>query len=99
MVGVLCESFYFIVIVLLIGFDVLWGFEVIFEGVIESCKCEIEGLFGEFSGYYFGGCNMIVVCIDKVFYCSKFIFELFYLGMLWMEIDYLMGLVICVLWY
>lgn len=99
MVGVLCESLYFIVIVLLIGFDVFWGLEVIFEGVIEGCKCEIEGLFGEFIGYYFGGCNMMVVCIDKVFYCSKLIFELFYFGMLWIEIDYLMGLVICVLLY
>ncbi|MDU1299013.1 MAG: (d)CMP kinase, partial [Enterobacter hormaechei] len=70
--------------------------EVILEGVIEGRKREIEGPFGEFTGYYSGGRNMTVVRIDKVSYRTKPIFESLYLGMPWTEIDYLMGPATCV---
>jgi UbiD family decarboxylase len=80
----------------LTGFDVPWGSEVVLEGVVEGRKREIEGPFGEFTGYYSGGRKMPVVRIDKISYRTDPIFESLYLGMPWTEIDYLIGPSTCV---
>jgi UbiD family decarboxylase len=44
------------------GLPVPWGSEV----VIEGRRREIEGPFGEFTGYYSGGRKMTVIRIDKI---------------------------------
>lgn len=80
-------------------FDVLWGVEVVFEGEIIVGECEYEGLFGEFIGYYFGGCSMLIIKIKCVYYRNNLIFEYLYLGMFWIECDYMIGINICVLFY
>lgn len=42
---------------------------------------------------------MFVIKINYVYYCKDFIFESLYIGMFWIEIDYLIGINISVFLY
>lgn len=42
---------------------------------------------------------MLVIKIKCVYYRNNLIFEYLYLGMLWMECDYMIGINICVFFY
>ncbi|MET8720428.1 non-oxidative hydroxyarylic acid decarboxylases subunit C [Streptomyces misionensis] len=76
----------------LTGLDVPWGSEVILEGEIICGEREIEGPFGEFTGYYSGARSQPVIRITRVSHRTDPIFEHLYLGKPWTEMDYTLAL-------
>ena len=76
----------------LTGLDVPWGSEVILEGEIICGRREIEGPFGEFTGYYSGARSQPVIRISRVSHRTDPVFEHLYLGKPWTEMDYTLAL-------
>lgn len=76
----------------LTGLDMPWGAEVVLEGEIIAGEREIEGPFGEFTGYYSGARRQPVIKVHRITHRPNPIFEHLYLGMPWTEMDYTLAL-------
>ncbi|GII22795.1 non-oxidative hydroxyarylic acid decarboxylases subunit C [Planosporangium mesophilum] len=92
MAGAIQGSPYRIAKAPLTGMDVPWGAEAVLEGEIVAYSREVEGPFGEFTGYYSGGRRQPVITIHRVSYRTDPIFEHLYLGRPWTEMDYTLAL-------
>ncbi len=92
MAGALQCSPYPIVPAPLTGLDVPAGAEIVIEGAVLSRTREIEGPFGEFTGFYSGVRRQPVIRVDRVSYRTDPIFEHLYLGRPWNEIDYMFAI-------
>lgn len=92
MAGALQEAPYPVVAAPLTGLDVPVGAEIVIEGAVLSRTRELEGPFGEFTGYYSGVRRQPVIRVDRVWHRADPILEHLYLGKPWTEIDYMFGI-------
>ncbi|MEV4976652.1 non-oxidative hydroxyarylic acid decarboxylases subunit C [Streptomyces scopuliridis] len=92
MAGAIQGAPYPVVAAPLTGLDVPVGAEIVIEGAVLSRTREIEGPFGEFTGYYSGVRRQPVIRVDRVWHRTDPIFEHLYLGKPWTEIDYMFGI-------
>jgi UbiD family decarboxylase len=92
MAGAIQGSPYRIATAPLTGMDAPWGAEAVLEGEIIAGIREVEGPFGEFTGYYSGGRRQPIIKIRRVSYRRDPIFEHLYLGTPWTEMDYTLAL-------
>lgn len=92
MAGALQQAPYPVAVAPLTGLHVPAGAEIVIEGAVLSRTRELEGPFGEFTGYYSGVRRQPVIRVDRLWHRTDPIFEHLYLGKPWTEIDYMFGI-------